>query len=138
MLPVAAGVRGTIKNDETRPSDGGNVEGVRRCLRERSFVPRAVVYHQRGWLFLLQRECATRTCDHSPPFNFHSSHYDLVMRWIFFYYESSFPPLLIALVFQPTLSFIETYIATFLKPSEFEKYHDVPLLFNYLLVQKLS
>lgn len=48
MLPVAAaaaGVRGTIKNDETRPSDGGNVEGVRRCLRERSFVPRAVVYH---------------------------------------------------------------------------------------------
>lgn len=49
MLPVAAGVRGTIKNDETRPSDGGNVEGVRRCLRERSFVPRAVVYHQRGY-----------------------------------------------------------------------------------------
>lgn len=47
VLPVAAaaGVRGTIKNDETRPSDGGNVEGVRRCLREHSFVPRAAVYH---------------------------------------------------------------------------------------------
>lgn len=29
VLPVAAaaGVRGTIKNDETRPSDGGNVGG---------------------------------------------------------------------------------------------------------------
>lgn len=48
MLPVAAtGVRNTIKNDETRPSDGANVEGVRRCLRERSFVPRVVVYHER-------------------------------------------------------------------------------------------
>ena len=47
MLPVAAtGVRSTIKNDETRPSDGANVERVRRCLRERSFVPRVVVYHE--------------------------------------------------------------------------------------------
>lgn len=47
VLPVAAtGVRSTIKNDETRSSDGANVERVRRCLRECSFVRRVVVYHE--------------------------------------------------------------------------------------------
>lgn len=56
MLPVAAtGVRSTIKNDETRPSDGANVEGVRRCLQERSFVPRLVVYHGRPGCFTSKR-----------------------------------------------------------------------------------
>lgn len=53
MLPVAgSGVRSMYdKNDETRPSED-LLRGVRRCLRERSFVPWVVYFITNGWLFL--------------------------------------------------------------------------------------